>query len=129
MIMKKLVELHQNLHQNNNNDSENSIKVSENSLISTVRNILNGGDETRQQTTQSATKIKTGMFSNNGNRHLSTENTEDDNKKQEKNNTGISGKTNKSGRLSKQDLNGSLCMWQGCQIGNGQPYDSVYSIF
>lgn len=117
---------------NNNNDSPNSIKVSENSLISTVRNILNGGDETREQTTQYATRNPnqtTGMFSNNGNRYLSTENTEDDNKKQEKNNTGISGKTNKSGRLSKQDLNGSLCMWQGCQIGNGQPYDSVYSIF
>ena len=68
----------------------------------------------------------TGMFSNNRNRHLSTQNTQN---VQKTNNKGISGDSNTSGRLSKADLNGSLCMWDGCDASEKKPYDSVYSIF
>ena len=117
---------------NKDNSSKASIKVNENSLIKFINNILNGGDGEERQSGDSNLRNPnkaTGMFSNNGNRHLSTENTQENNNQNQSSNNGISGKSNNSGRLSKQDLSGSLCMWEGCQKGGSQPIDSIYSIF
>jgi hypothetical protein len=118
----------------NNNSSNASIKVNENSLIKIINNILNGSDGEELQSgdpTLRNPNQPTGMFSNNGNRHLSTENTqESDNQYQNRRLSILSNKnTKKMLRLSKEDLSGSLCMWEGCQKGGSQPIDSIYSIF
>ena len=120
---------------NNNNVSQDSIDITKNSLISVVSNILKGGDEINsensdnQKDTQSSLlrdpNNTTGMFSNNKNKHLSSQNNEANNEFKNVNKT----KYTNNARISKSDLNGSLCMWDGCEASGKKPYDSVYSIF
>lgn len=120
---------------NNNNVSLDSINVTQNSLISVVNNILKGGDEINsensdnQQTSQSSLlrdpNNTTGMFSNNKNKHLSSQNNESSNEFKNVNKT----KYINNARISKSDLKGSLCMWDGCEASGKKPYDSIYSIF
>lgn len=116
---------------NKDNEPEASKKITQNSLIKIINDILNGADGQMTQPLNDNLRNPnqtTGMFSNNRNRHLSTKNTQKAQNSQNTNNN-ISGDSNTSGRLSKSDLTGSLCMWDGCDNSEKKPYDSVYSLF